>query len=520
MGELTLAAPGRRSRGARATLSASLFLAACAALWLTSIHSYLLFHSLVEMISISIAAAVFMISWSSRGHPEAQPFVILGIGYLFASGLDLLHTLAYQGMPVLPAGHDYATRLWVAARGLQALVTLVFVLQLRANRTLPSLIPFLAVAAVTALLLLSIFVWDIFPIGLQEGVGVTPFKKVSEYAISAILLASILLLVDRGKEMSSRPERVLLIAAFATNIASELVFTLYISAYGYQNMIGHLLKLGSFLLAYQALFSTKIRSRLSLIDELKRSSARLQKSEADLRAANLSKDKFFSIIAHDLRNPISGILSLSELLATRFDGLDQRRIRELCGMVYDGARQSAELLECILQWARAHTGRLEVNPAVIPVAEVCEGIAALQRVTAAQKGVVVESRVRPGASVWADEHMVATVIRNLLSNGVKFTPRGGKVVVSSASDGAWERITVSDTGRGMGPQDLEKLFRIDVHFSCPGTDAERGTGMGLILCKELVALNRGRIDVKSEPGKGSTFTLLLPRERAAAGRPL
>ncbi len=498
---------------ARSALAVALFLVACVALWLTSTHSYLLFHSVVEMVGVAIAAGVFMISWSSRGYPETQSFVLLGIGYLFVAGLDLLHTLTYQGMPIFPAGHDYATRLWVAARAIQALVTRAFVILLRARRMAPSWISFIAIAAATAAAVLTIFVWDVFPIGLQEGVGVTPFKKASEYVISAILAASILLLLTGRRLSLSSQERLLLMAAFATNIASELVFTLYVSAYGYQNMIGHLLKLGSFLLAYSALFSTKIRSRLTLLHKLQDSTARLTKSEAELRAANLSKDKFFSIIAHDLRNPISGILSLSEILATRFDGLEPDRIRELCRLVHDGARQSGELLECILLWARAQTGRLSVNPSVIPVAEVCEGIAELQRVAASQKGVAVDSRVPPGSRAWADENMVATVIRNFISNGVKFTPRGGAVTVDSITEGSWERITVSDTGRGMTPQELAKLFRIDVHFSCPGTEAERGSGMGLILSHELATLNRGRIEVTSEPGKGSVFTLALPRER-------
>jgi signal transduction histidine kinase len=513
MPDATTATPLMQKRGSRFALAGVLFLAACAALWLTSLHSYLLFHSIVEMVSVAIAAGVFMISWNARGYPETQPFVLLGIGYLFVAGLDLLHTLTYQGMPVLPAGHDYATKLWVAARGLQAFVTLAFVIYLRLHRTAPTVIAFFAIAAVTAVALLTIFVWDIFPLCLQEGVGVTPFKKASEYVISAILAASVVLILGGALQRISTSERRLLAAAFATNIASELVFTLYTSAYGYQNLIGHLLKLGSFLLANRALFSNKVRAKVTLIDKLQRSTAQLEKSEAELRAANLAKDKFFSIIAHDLRNPISGILSVAEVLARRFDNLEPQRVRELCAMVYDGAKHGAELLECILQWARAQTGRLEVNPSVVSVAEVCEGVAALQRVAANRKGVTVDSRVRPDARAWADENMVATVVRNFVSNGVKFTPRGGEVIVSSAADGAHERITVSDTGRGMCPQELEKLFRIDVHFSCPGTDAERGSGMGLILSYELAALNRGSIEVKSEPGKGSSFTLCIPRER-------
>ncbi|HTP59743.1 MAG TPA: MASE3 domain-containing protein, partial [Spirochaetia bacterium] len=349
---------------------------------------------------------------------------------------------------------------------------------------------FLLVGGAAALAILSIFLWNAFPVCFVEGQGVTLFKKLSEYAISALLVASIALLAG-GKGTISRQERWLLAGAFAMNAASEMVFTLYVSAYGYQNMIGHLLKLGSFTLAYQALFSTKVRGRLFLIEELTRSTARLEKSQAELRNANLSKDKFFSIIAHDLRNPISGILSLSELLSSRFDQLDPRRIREMCTFIFEGARKSSELLECILQWARAQMGRLEVTPSTIQLAELCDGIASLQRPAAGAKGVSVDVRVPNDAAAWADENMLATVLRNLLSNAIKFTARGGQARIESTPDGEWQRITVTDTGRGMSPEELTKLFRIDVQFSCRGTDGEHGAGMGLILCKELVTLNGG-----------------------------
>ncbi|MGA2480882.1 MAG: MASE3 domain-containing protein [Spirochaetia bacterium] len=509
MGAAALFGPFRRDP-IRFARNVAIFLGACAALWLTSIFGYLLFHTIVEITSISIALAVFMISWSSRGYPETQPFVLLGIGYMFVSILDLLHTLSFRGMIVIPPGVDYATKLWVAARALQAVVTLVFVLLARAERPASSPLAFLLVGSAAAFAVLSIFLWDIFPLCFVEGQGVTLFKKLSEYAISAVLVICIALLAGR-KGAISTVERRLLMGAFAMNAASELVFTLYVSAYGYQNFFGHLLKLGSFVLAYQALFSTKVRSRLSLIEELKSSTARLEKSEAELRSASLSKDKFISILAHDLRNPVGGILSLSELLATRFGSFDPQKIRQMCALIYDGAKESSELLESLLQWARAQAGRLAVFPSAIPVAELCDGIASLQRTVAGAKGVTLEVCVPPEAKAWADENMAATVIRNLISNAVKFTPQGGRVSVASSTEGDWERITVRDTGLGMTPDELGKLFRIDVHFSSPGTNGEHGAGMGLILCRELVALNRGTIEAQSEPGSGSAFTVSLPR---------
>jgi signal transduction histidine kinase len=484
--------------------------ATCVALWLTSRWSYLLFHSFAEIFSVAIASAVFMISWSSRGYLEARPFILLGIGYLFVSALDVLHTLSYQGMGVMLSTQDHATKLWISARALQALVTLCFALMAYLRRSIPSAVAFPVVGALAVVAVLSIFVWDIFPLCFVEGKGVTVFKKACEYGI-CVVLGGAIVLVALSRETISAQERWLLIAAFGLNIFSELVFTLYVSAYGYQNMIGHLLKIGSFSLAYQALFATKVRSRLALIDELRRSTERLRESESELIKANLSKDKFFSILAHDLRNPISGLLSLSEVLATRLDQLEAKRVREMCTYLHEGARQSSELLECILQWARAQSGKLEVRPSRVPLSELCDGIAALELPAAQGKGVRLESRVGPGAAAWADENMTATVIRNLLSNAIKFTPRGGEVLLCAEPEDAAVRVSVKDTGMGMTPEDMAKLFRIDVHFSSPGTEAERGSGLGLILSKELVTLNKGRIDVRSERGKGSTFTLTLPR---------
>lgn len=480
------------------------------ALWLSAQRSYLLFHSIAEIFSIAVASAVFMISWSSRGYPEARPFVLLGIGYLFVAILDVFHLLSYQGMGVLANVQDNATRLWVAARMLQALATFAFALLARLRRTAPYALAFGLFGAATIVAFLSIFRWNVFPLCFVEGVGVTLFKKLAEYAISAIFAGSIALVALNTHAMTGR-ERWLLSGSFALTIASELVLTLYHSAYGYQNLMGHFLKIGAFFLAYQALFAGKIRARFVLIDELERSKARLEASQAELLTANLSKDKFFSILAHDLRNPISGLVTISELLAERFDDLDPSKIRDLGRNLHEGALRSAELLECILQWARAQTGRLEVHPSRIHLSELCHDIVGLQNPAAAGKEIRIATMVDADATVYADENMVATVVRNLLSNAVKFTPRGGEIVLSTETEEAWLQLTVADTGVGMAPDELRKLFRIDVSFSCPGTESEPGHGMGLILCKELVQLNKGEILVRSEPAKGSAFIVRLPR---------
>jgi signal transduction histidine kinase len=480
------------------------------ALLLCARYSFLLFHSIAEIFGVAVAVAVFLISWSSRDYPEAKPFVLLGIGYLFVAILDVFHLLSYEGMGVIANGQDDATRLWIAARGLQAVTTFAFALLALKRRTAPHALAFGLTGAAAATALLTVFVWDVFPRCFVDGVGVTPFKRASEFVVVAIFVASIVL-VARNSHSITRREQALLSGSFALTIVSELFFAFYIDLYGYENLIGHCLKIGSFFLAYQALFAGKLRARYTLIDELERSKARLEKSQAELLNANLSKDKFFSILAHDLRNPIGGLINLSELLKTRFDDLGPAKVRELCGLLHEGATQSAELLECVLQWARAQTGRLEVHPSCIRLAELCEDIVGLQSPVAAGKGIRIATMVDPDATAYADENMLATILRNLVSNAVKFTPRGGEITLATQVEETWQLLTVSDTGVGMSPDQMQKLFRIDVSFSCLGTESERGHGMGLILCKELVQLNKGEILVQSEQAKGSTFAVKLPR---------
>ena len=327
-----------------------------AALWYASTYSYLLFHSVTEVFSIVISASVFMISWNSREYPGARPFVVLGIGFLFVAFVDLIHTLSYKGMGVLPDGHDYATKLWVAGRAVQVLATLAFAILLRLRRAVRSALVFGFFAAVTATLMMMIFAWQVFPICLVEGRGVTPFKIGSEYVLCALLAVGIALVIGERGALSPRV-RTLLVLSFATTILSEMVFTLYSSAYGTQNLIGHYLKVAACIFAYQALFSTEVRKRIADIEALEKANEALARTEKELRKANASKDKFFSIIAHDLRNPIGGLLTLSELLAKKFDAMEPQKVHEFCRLIYDGTRQGAELLDSLLQWARAQTGQ-------------------------------------------------------------------------------------------------------------------------------------------------------------------
>ena len=232
-------------------------------LYLTSLYNYLLFHSLAEIFSITVGFSIFIIAWNSRRFLDNNYFLSIGIAYLFVSGLDLLHTLSYTGMGIFPEhGANLATQLWIGARYFESIALLVAPFLL-GKRLHPSIM-FLSYGVATSLLLGTIFYWDVFPTSFITGVGLTAFKVNSEYAISLILAGSLIILFQRRRQIDSDVLKLLAVSIGVT-IASELSFTLYASAYGLPNLIGHFLKIISFYLIYRAVVETGLVRPYSLL---------------------------------------------------------------------------------------------------------------------------------------------------------------------------------------------------------------------------------------------------------------
>jgi PAS domain S-box-containing protein len=220
-------------------------------LYLASLYNYLLFHSLAEIFSIVVACGIFMVAWNSRRFLDNNYLLFIGIAYLFVGGLDLIHTLTYKGMGIFEGyGTNLATQLWIAARYTESLSLLIAPLFFR--RKLKINLLFFTYTLALSLFLICIFYWNIFPICFVEGVGLTPFKKISEYIISLILLASIVLLLKNRGEFD-RDVLKWVVWSILVTIASELAFTFYVDAYGFSNLLGHFLKIVSFYLIYKAL---------------------------------------------------------------------------------------------------------------------------------------------------------------------------------------------------------------------------------------------------------------------------
>ncbi len=276
-------------------------------LYFISLYSYLLYHSLVELFSIIIAFAIFIIAWNSKKFLDNNYLLFIGIAYLFVALLDLFHALAYKGMGVFIGfmGSNLATQLWISSRYLESislLLALFFII-----RKLNYKIQFISYSIVTILILLSIFYWKIFPTCYIEGLGLTHFKIISEYVISFIILTAIFFLYLFRKEFN-RMVLNLIIASLVVTILSELSFTLYVDVYGFLNQLGHFFKLLSFFLIYKAIIETGFSQPFDLLFfKLKRSEKYLKESEEKFRSLYFSMNEgacLYEIIYDDSKKPV------------------------------------------------------------------------------------------------------------------------------------------------------------------------------------------------------------------------
>ena len=227
--------------------------------------------------------------------------------------------------------------------------------------------------------------------------------------------------------------------------------------------------------------------------------------------ARSAKDKFISIIAHDLKNPLSSIQGFSDLLLKDYKSYDPEEVLTFVKMIHGASRQAQNLLNNLLDWSRSQTGRIKFEPDQIDLCDVVKSVCKLYKLNLHEKNLHLHNRMDKGTKAYGDPNMVSTIIRNLVSNAIKFTRPKGRIIINAKSSRNETLILVSDNGIGIPEELAEKLFRIDEQVIRTGTANEEGTGLGLILCQEFARKNNGALTVSSKPGKGSTFTLRLPR---------
>ena len=236
-----------------------------------------------------------------------------------------------------------------------------------------------------------------------------------------------------------------------------------------------------------------------------------KESEQQLLESNAAKDKFFSIIAHDLRNPVGAVKMLSEFIQDELKQNNIREVTKLSEMLSEQVNYTYSLLNNLLEWSRAQTKQISFNPEPLNLQEVIRERVDSNAILAGNKNILLEYDLGGQLMVKADADMLDTILRNLITNAIKFSYENGKITLTAVERANDILITVDDQGKGMPPAILEKLFLADSKTSTPGTNNESGTGLGLLLCKEFVELHGGKIWAESEIGKGSVFFFTMPK---------
>lgn len=302
-------------------------------------------------------------------------------------------------------------------------------------------------------------------------------------------------------------------------LSGESEFTFELKAYGVdrQHLIyevkASLINLNGQPVGVQCIFSD--------ITARREASLQLEKLNESLIELNTTKDKFFSIIAHDLRNPYSSMIGFSEMLLEDLDNMSKDEIRDSLKIVHTSAKNSFSLLENLLAWSRLETGHMKFAPVEVNLVNAVEDVVNVLFSLAYRKKIDINNLVEPDVVVMADKNMLNTILNNLLMNAIKFTHPGGEITIFSAPYASgnelikdYIKISVADTGVGMDAETTEKLFSSNRMVSNPGTDKEQGTGLGLLLTREMVEKHGGKIMVQSSPGEGSVFSFLIPAHQS------
>lgn len=258
------------------------------------------------------------------------------------------------------------------------------------------------------------------------------------------------------------------------------------------------------------LLVSRNRSKARTNGVLKAANAQITSQKEELESLNATKDRFFSLIAHDLKSPMLAQLSGTRLLSRSFDRMDPEEMRTIIIEMGKNTEKLYRLLENLLQWARSQMGSLECQPQQLNFDAMIKSVIAPFQVLADQKEISLSCDRSGELGVWADANMLRSIIQNLLSNAIKFTPHGGTVTLTATGDEHGVKISVFDSGVGISPRRIKKLLHVGEHVSTEGTDAEKGTGLGLLLCHEFIRMHEGTLKITSQIGQGTHVCFTLP----------
>lgn len=601
-------------------IEATIFFLILLGTYLTTLYSYLLFHTIAELFSIVIAGGIFVIGWNSRKNIDNSFFLVIAISFLFVSFIDLIHTLAYSGMGIFTEyDSNLPTSLWIAARYLQAFSFLLA--SLVVNKKVNTNYLLMGYAIITSVLIILIF-GRVFPECYIEGVGLTPFKIISEYIIDLILLATIFIMYKFRKEFDKKII-ILIIGSIVATMIAELAFTFYISVYGISNLIGHIFKIISFFLLYKAIINIGLENPFNLLfRKLKQSELELkniirysgagitmldengtyllvnEKAAEELggrpedfigktlfdvfpkeladeyinsnrklimtgetrmyeRTFNLpvgtktyyiiekpikdvennyvsllsvatditerkkaeeKLERFVSIVSHELRTPITVLMMSIEYLNNNMGNIEPEVEEKLREGISRNVFLLNDLVEDILMLSRIDEKRLELEMKEYHSLEIVQEILFLIDPRLKEKKINIKLDINNNIILYGDIKRIDQIFRIFIDNAIKYSNDNSKIEIIALDNYEGKYNTNQrpgvlfqfiDHGIGISEKDLPNLFK---RFFRSGQVSDiPGTGLGLVIAKELTKLHKGEIFVESELGKGSTFSVFLPR---------
>lgn len=345
----------------------------------------------------------------------------------------------------------------------------------------------------------KIIIYTVLVIFLLEGVAITAvdqllFTSISPYLITSIIVGLLFLLPPSYSIVYYTIAFVLFYFGMSITQLNSDVFS--------SNIVNGL----SITLVGFVLSVVLWKSNLLRIKQGKK----IIEQNNSLKEINAEKDKFLSIISHDLKNPFNSIIGFSGLLKESAKDKDYEAVLEYSDIINRSSQSVYDLLLNLIEWSRSQTGRLTYKPEKLSFINLLKNNLLLFEEAAEKKSITVETETIPDDQVLADEFMISSVLRNLISNAIKFTPKGGKITVSTKKTGDHLLVSIQDNGVGIPEKHMDQIFNLGKNFSTKGTDDEKGTGLGLLLSKEFIEKHHGKIWVESEENKGSAFRFIIP----------
>ncbi len=493
-----------------------LWVATLATLLLAGAVNFLFFHVVAELFAIVVACGIFMVSWHSRRLHENGFFTFLGISSLAVAVIDLLHTLTYKGMGIMPmGGAPTATQLWIAGRYLQAVSTLLaFFFLHRRLRDTPLLAGF---SAVTVLIIASIFLWQIFPDCYLEGYGLTRFKIFSEYLIIALFAAALLLLHRQRGSFDPLVAR-LLAVSFGFFMVSELTFTQYVNVFGLTNQLGHLFKVAGFYCLYRGVIVTGLTRPYGLLfRELTELNRTLEKRVAEEVAKNREKDamlvqrdrqaavgEMIGNIAHQWRQPLNTLALIVQDLSTRGDAgeLTREYLNDSSVLAVDLIRHMSQTINDFREFFRPDSEKVVFSPR-----DVIRNLLRLVEGSLREHRISVEVVEKDVPLTVGYPNQFAQVVLNILNNSRDALVERGVpdpwIRIELSGKGERSVITIMDNAGGIPADIMPRVF--DPYF----TTKKNGTGIGLHMSRTIIERNMsGSLTVRNE-AEGAVFCLEL-----------